>query len=91
MLSWARPIPAASPAVINAAFLFAAVLEMAIDDLRCREAQHRDASIRLLTASGGAHKRHRDLLAACAGLDPEAFYDRVRPLAEAAKRMAGQQ
>ena len=77
--------------MLNGASLFAAVLEMAINDLRCSEPQHRDASIRLLTSSAGAYKRHRDLLAACAGLDPEAFYDRVRPLAEAAKGMAGQQ
>lgn len=66
--------------------LFAAALEQAILDLGGPSQREKEVSIRLLTESTGEFADHRMWLCFQAGIDPDAFFEKVAPMARQASR-----
>lgn len=64
--------------------LFAAALEQAILDLGGPSQREKEVSIRLLTESNGEFAEHRDWLCFQAGIDADAFFEKVAPMARQA-------
>lgn len=64
--------------------LFAEVLTRAIMDLQGPSEYDKDESIRLFTDEFGDYAKHRTWLCINAGIDPDAFIEKIAPIAQKA-------